>query len=176
MANISFTKLGCKINNEKVIIDWNGNPIEIVQYLPILNKIELIENVVNQSMTEYNYSNPIQENVFLTLQYIQYYTNIKFTDKQMEDIIKLYDLVVSSGLFNLIYNNIPTSEKEEIESSVHKSLKAYYDYNSSVLGILEAVKNNYSNLGEELNTSMGAINDPESLKFLKQIAPLLRAE
>ena len=98
MAKVSFTKLGLKKNEEVGILHINEQIIEVKQYLPINEKLELISSVINSSADENNFSNPVKENVFLTLEILYHYTNINFTDKQKEDPVKLYDLVVSSGL------------------------------------------------------------------------------
>ena len=47
MAKVSFTKLGLKINQDVVYLDFNEQSIEIKQYLPVNDKLELISNVVN---------------------------------------------------------------------------------------------------------------------------------
>ena len=46
MAKIGFTKLGLKPNNEIVNIKFNEQNIEVKQYLPVEEKLELITNVL----------------------------------------------------------------------------------------------------------------------------------
>jgi hypothetical protein len=50
MAKISFSKLGLKLNQEIKTVEYNGQNIEIKQYLPIQNKLQLISSVINQSI------------------------------------------------------------------------------------------------------------------------------
>ena len=42
MAKLAFTKLGLKPNNEISIVEFNGQTIEVKQYLPVEEKLELI--------------------------------------------------------------------------------------------------------------------------------------
>jgi hypothetical protein len=49
MAKIGFTKLGLKQNNEIQIVEFNGQNIEVKQYLPVDEKLELITNVLELS-------------------------------------------------------------------------------------------------------------------------------
>ena len=44
-------------------------------------------------MDNNNFANPVKLNVFLRLEIIFNYTNISFTDKQKEDLVKLYDIL-----------------------------------------------------------------------------------
>ena len=83
MANTkpTFAKLKLQKNIEKKVITFNDFEIEVKQYLPIQEKLKLISNVLNSSSTEQNYSNPVEEAVFGTLEIIYAYTNIAFTEK-----------------------------------------------------------------------------------------------
>ena len=73
MAKVSLTKLGLKINQDIKNIEFNEQIIEVKQYLPINEKLELISSVINSAADENNFSNPIKENVFLTLEIISLY-------------------------------------------------------------------------------------------------------
>ena len=44
MAKLSFTKLGLKLNQEVVEIHHNDQIIEVKQYLPVNDKLELLVN------------------------------------------------------------------------------------------------------------------------------------
>lgn len=169
MAKVSFTKLGLKKNEEVGILHINEQDIEVKQYLPINEKLELISSVINSAADENNFSNPIKENVFLTLEILYHYTNINFTDKQKEDPVKLYDLVVSSGLVNKITDLIPEEELDEVINGLAQSVKAIYTYRNSVLGILESISQDYSALDLNATEIQQKLADPDNMALLKQI-------
>ena len=169
MAKVSFTKLGLKKNEEVGILHINEQDIEVKQYLPINEKLELISSVINSAADENNFSNPVKENVFLTLEILYHYTNINFTDKQKEDPIKLYDLVVSSGLVNKVTNLIPEEELDEVINGVAQSVKAIYTYRNSALGILESISQDYSNLDLDATEIQQKLADPDNMALLKQV-------
>lgn len=169
MAKVSFTKLGLKKNEEVGILHINEQDIEVKQYLPINEKLELISSVINSAADENNFSNPVKENVFLTLEILYHYTNINFTDKQKEDPIKLYDLVVSSGLVNKVTDLIPEEELDEVINGVAQSVKAIYTYRNSALGILESISQDYSNLDLDATEIQEKLANPENMAFLKQV-------
>ena len=169
MAKVSFTKLGLKKNEEVGILHINEQDIEVKQYLPINEKLELISSVINSAADENNFSNPVKENVFLTLEILYHYTNINFTDKQKEDPVKLYDLVVSSGLVNKVTDLIPEEELDEVINGVAQSVKAIYTYRNSVLGILESISQDYSVLNLDATEIQQKLADPDNMALLKQV-------
>ena len=169
MAKVSFTKLGLKKNEEIGILHINEQDIEVKQYLPINEKLELISSVINSAADENNFSNPVKENVFLTLEILYHYTNINFTDKQKEDPVKLYDLVVSSGLVNKVTDLIPEEELDEVINGVAQSVKAIYTYRNSALGILESISQDYSALNLDATEIQQKLADPDNMALLKQI-------
>ena len=169
MAKVSLIKLGLKVNQDIKNIEFNEQIIEVKQYLPINEKLELISSVINSAADENNFSNPVKENVFLTLEILYHYTNINFTDKQKEDPVKLYDLVVSSGLVNKVTDLIPEEELDEVINGVAQSVKAIYTYRNSVLGILESISKDYSNLDLDATEIQQKLADPDNMALLKQV-------
>ena len=169
MAKVSLTKLGLKVNQDVKNIEFNEQIIEVKQYLPINEKLELISSVINSAADENNFSNPVKENVFLTLEILYHYTNINFTDKQKEDPVKLYDLVVSSGLVNKVTDLIPEEELDEVINGVAQSVKAIYTYRNSVLGILESISQDYSALNLDATEIQQKLADPDNMALLKQV-------
>jgi hypothetical protein len=80
------------------------------------------------------------------MEIIMTYTNITFTDKQKEDIAKLYDILDSNGIINQIVSAIPEDEYHFLIDGINDTIEAVYTYQNSVLGILDTVSQDYSNL------------------------------
>ena len=169
MAKVSFTKLGLKLNQEVKTIEWNEQIIEVKQYLPINKKLELISNVINFSVDETNFANPVKVKVYLSLEIIEAYTNINFTEKQKEDICKLYDLFNSNGLIKAIIDEIPQEEYDELVKGTWDSVDAIYDYRNSLLGILESAASDYSNLSLDATDIQQKLADPNNMTLLKDV-------
>jgi hypothetical protein len=169
MAKIGFTKLSLKRKNEVKTITINNNQIEIKQYLPVNEKLDLIARVINGAHDQNNFPNPIKIEVIGTLEMIMAYTNISFTEKQKEDIPKLYDLLEENGVIKDIISQIPEDEYNFIIDGINKTVDAVYAYNNSVLGILESVSQDYSNLDFDIEKIQQAISNPENLELLKDV-------
>ena len=173
MAKVSFSKLGLKVNQDIKNIVFNNQNIEIKQYLPINEKLELISNVINYSADDNNFANPVKISIFTTLEIIYAYTNINFTDKQKEDPTKLYDILVSSGLVAAVVNAIPEAEYHEVLCGVSDSIDAIYTYRNSVMGILEQVSQDYSALDLDATKIQEKLANPENMAFLKEVTTKL---
>jgi hypothetical protein len=146
MAKVSFTKLGLKVNQEIKTIKFNEQDIEVKQYLPVNEKLELMSNVINAAADDNSFANPSKVEILTLLEICYHYTNINFTDKQKEDVAKLYDLIFSSNLGEMIFDALPDSEYNFIQKGIQATINSIYEYKSSVMGILEAVTENYKDL------------------------------
>lgn len=169
MAKIGFTKLGLKPNNKIVNIEFNEQIIEVKQYLPVEEKLELITNVLELSHDSNNFSNPIKVQVYTALEIIDKYTNISFTEKQKENPTKLYDLLNGNGLLEKIIEVIPQIEYDEIIAGVYNTIDAVYTYQNSILGILDTISQDYSNLNLDATEIQKKLADPENMALLKNI-------
>lgn len=170
MAKLSFNKLGLKPNNEIKTFEFNEQIIEVKQYLPVEEKLELINNVLQLSWDENNFPNPMKIQVYTALGIIEKYTNLNFTEKQKENSIKLYDLMYGNGLLTLVLNVIPTHEQNDILNNIEKIIKTIYEYQNSILGILDVISKDYNSIDFDLNSIVQKITDPEALATLKQLA------
>lgn len=176
MAKISFNKLGLtKHNNDINTLEYNDQIIEVKTYLPIQEKLLLIQNIINSSIEEEgNFYNPGKVDLFLTLNIIEYYTNIKLTPKQKnETFCETYDLLISNGLFDKIIEAIPQEEISALYGFISESVSSVYEYRTSAMGILESLGNNYEALDFEATEIQKKLADPNNLQLLREIAPAL---
>lgn len=174
MAKVPFTKLGLKVNNNVYQLNYNDNIIEVKEYLPIKEKLELVSRVINLSSDDNGYYNPMKIDIFMIMEILYTYTNLNFTDKMKEELFKTYDLVVSSGIAQRVINIMGT-EYDIIRDNVWSTIKSIYEYKNSAAGIISLISQDYSNVNLDLNTIQDKISDPKQMEFLKQILPLVNA-
>lgn len=165
MEKISFDTLGLSLNQETKIVNFNGQDIEVRQYLPVNDKLELINKVINGSADENNFANPIKVKVYTIVEILKAYTNIEFPEMEIQE---LYDIVTSTGLAALVTeHNIP--EYYQLIAAIQDSQIAYYNYRNSVYGIMESIGTNYSNLNIDAENLQKKIADPQNLELLKEV-------
>lgn len=169
MAKVTFSKLGLSKNTEVKEIEWNGQKIEVKQYLPIEDKIDLIGKVLNESVDDNGYYNPIRLYIYTNMEILMAYTNISFTEKQKEDILKLYDLFNGTELGDIIYKSIPIPEVQQISDWSYEAIDNIYDYRNSAAGIMEAVGRDYSDLELDADKIKNDMANPENITLLKDV-------
>ena len=173
MAKLSLNKLGLKIDDSISIVKFNDQDIEVKHYLPVNEKLDLIGTIINESADELKFYNVGKLEVFKLIEIIKHYTNINFTDKQLEDTTKLYDLLSSSGLGDEILTVIPETELNFIEDTLFDTVDSIYKYNNSIFGILDAVTTDYENLNFDVSELQKNISNPENLTLLKDVVTKL---
>ena len=170
MAKVAFTKLGLKRTDEVKTVNINNNVIEVKQYLPINDKLALISRVINLSHdSSNNFANPVQVEVIGTIEIISAYTNLSFTEKQKEDYAKLYDLLEENGITKDLIGAIPEDEYAFLIDGINDSIEAVYKYQDSILGILEIISQDYSNLDFDATKIQQQLADPDNLSLLKDV-------
>ena len=169
MAKVSFTKLGLKKKEEIKNITINDQVIEVKQYLPISDKINIITNVIENSADDNNFANPVKVEVFANLEIMYAYTNISFTDKQKEDPTKLYDLLEENGVIAEVIAAIPENEYALLLGWIDETIEAFYTYRNSVMGIMEQISADYSNLSLDATEIQQKLADPQNLELLKNV-------
>lgn len=159
MAQVKYTKLKLEVNKNVNSFEFNGEKIEVLEYLPVAKKLSLVSSVVKQSMLGRVLRSDLLE-IYLNLAIVDNYTNITFTEKQKEKNADLYDEFESSGLFDTIINLIPEKEYEELVDNINdyaKKISAMAEvmvsgYSSHVDGMKDAIQQiGMGNLAEELN-------------------------
>lgn len=167
---VGLTKLGLKKNTNLINLEWNGQIIEIKEYLPIQEKLDLIGKIVNQSLDDHNFVNPARLQIFATLEIMYTYTNINFTDKQKEDFLGLYDLLISNKLWDKVKEKLEgTGEFNIIMNTAEAVVSEVYKYKDSALGILQAISQDYNNLDLDADKLKEKIANKENVEFLKEV-------
>ena len=181
MAKVPFSKLqasvdGCSIKT--FFYDKSGNEVyyEVKHYLPFKEKLEMITKIVNQSVDDNGFYNPMRVKLYTVLEVVFAYTNLSFTEKQKEDPFKLYDLLVSTGIFMNVLKEIAEHDWTDIQDNIKTTIDNIYNYRNSIYGILNSISQDYAETSMNLENLSSIINDPNSLGLLKQILPLLENE
>lgn len=171
MAKVSFSKLGVKPNNDVEEVKFGNATIEIKQYLPMGDKIQLIERVVNAAAPSSGdrIINWAYVNVMIDLLLVEYYSNISFTDKQKEDIYKFYDNLFGSGLGDLIVDAIPEDELDWIVENVNLIIESVFTYKTSAMGIFEGISDDYKNLDLNADDIRAKLADRNGVEFLQEV-------
>lgn len=172
MAKTTFSNLlkSCKENiQEYTVYQIGENEVKVKNYLPFLEKLELVDNIVNLSYDESSgIYNTAKVKFFTELNLIFAYTDISFTKAQKENLMKTYDELVESGLMGRIVNMLP-NDCGVIVHLVEEQIQAIYKYENSFIGQIKGVTDSFEQTGIDLNNIQNALQNPENLELVKDI-------
>lgn len=138
MSKITYSSLKLKVNTENTIVQFNEQDIEVLKYLPVEDKISLINIVLQHTLLDNVYS-PILMDVYFHLYLVYLYSNITFTEKQKEDEFKMYNTLKSNGLMDLIINAIPEDEYEMLYEYLIEESEKRMKAKRSAVGLIQSI-------------------------------------
>ena len=170
MAKVGLTKLNKIKSLEPIDIKIGEETISVVQYLPIEKKIAIMQNIIEQAgNNEEGFYNIVKLSVFYTIEMLRAYTNISFTEKQLEEPQKLYDIIVLNNIWNEVKKAIPQSELTDMWENTCALAREITEYNHSALGILNLLSNDYDNLSLDTTDMANKLSNVDNLKMLREI-------
>lgn len=174
MAKVPFSKLQACIDGQVSQIsykDKNDKEVyyEVKHYLPFKDKLEMITKIINQSVDDNGFYNPMRVKLYTVLEVVYAYTNLSFTEKQKEDPFKLYDLLVSTGIFMNVLKEIAEHDWTDIQDNIKMIIDNVYSYRNSIYGILNNISNEYSGLSLEATKIQEQLKNGEGVEFLQSV-------
>lgn len=136
MAKISYANLKLKIDTSVSTFDFNGETIEVLNYLPIEKKYNLVMITLQKSF-ENNIYNPLKIDMYFHLYLVYMYTNLSLTEKQKEDELKLYDVLSSNGFIDKMLETISEKEYNDLYNYIIEIIDNKNKYNTSAAGIIK---------------------------------------
>ena len=157
MAKVSFGTLKLKKQETTTTIKIADKDIEVLNYLPIEDKYDLIQATLQQSVEGIGFNEILIEmNFYLNVVFL--YSNISFTETQKEDRYKLYDILESNGVINEIVSAIPVQEFKSLMDSFDLEKKRVGRENRSSAGILNNIISKLPNKAQETSDILKNIN------------------
>ena len=168
MTKTTYASMKMKVQTNPKEIDFNGNKIEVLQYLPIEDKYDLVMVILQKSLEDGVY-NPIKKDMYFHLYLVYMYTDITFTDKQKEDESKLYDVLESNGLITEVIKNIPEEEYNKLFEYMNELMDLTFEYKKSSSAM---ISNIIETLPDKTQEAVDALNnfDPEKFQLVQDFA------
>lgn len=165
---ISYANMKLKPVTTTHKFEWNGNEIEVLDYLPIEDKYDLIMITLQKSLED-GYYNPIKIDEFFHLHLIYMYTNINFTEKQKEDEHKLYDSLKSNGLIDAFIEQMNEFDYSELFNMLDDTKKELTEYRRSTSALIQSLVSDLPKQAEAMKNIMDNF-DPNKYKEVLNFA------
>lgn len=168
MANkVSFANLKLKVNTEVNEFDYLDNKFEVLKYLPISDKFDLVNIVLQNSKRKDGYYDPIQLEKYFNLYIVYMYSNINFTDKQKEDESKIYDSLKSNGFIDAFIDQFDESEYNELYIWLEDTKNAILDYRYTVVSLIQGLITDMPKQAEAMSKILDNFNPEQFQNVIK---------
>lgn len=169
MAKVAFSKVTPIKTIEPVIIKIGDIEITVIQYLPVDDKAQLISELLSYTIDSTGAYNPMRLEIWFKVLLIRYYTNINITDKQLENISKVFDALELNYVCDSVIKAIPTREYELLWDAAQKCANNIVSYNNSLAGMINMINADYAIAKDDIDKTIEKIEDPEKLTTVKEI-------
>lgn len=170
MVKVSLTKLNKIKSLDSIDIKIGEETISVVQYLPLEKKLTIMQNIIEQAgNNEEGFYNIVKLTVFYTIEMLRVYTNISFTEKQLEDPQKLYDIIVLNNIWETVKDSIPEKERDYIWENTCALAREITEYNHSALGMLKLMSDDYENLNFDVQEITEKLSDRTNLDLVRNL-------
>lgn len=146
----------------------NGEQIKVFDYLPIEDKMDLVNIALQNSESEGLYD-PMKLEVFFNLYLVEMYTDIIFSDEQKADPYQLYNELESNGVIDIVINAMSDEEYKILQEFLKQVKKEKESYKRSIPGFLEKF---IQDMPKQAEAAAQIVNnfDPEKYKQVIEFA------
>lgn len=139
MANkVSYANLKLKPISTTSSFEFGGQEIEVLNYLPIEDKYDLVMITLQKAEQDGVY-NPLLLDLYFHLHLVYMYTNLSFTDKQKENEPKIYDTLTSNGFFDKFFEVLDEVEYAELMSYIEELQNMTLHYRNTAGAVLQSI-------------------------------------
>lgn len=135
---MKYSEIKQPIKSDKTYVKIKNKEIEVLQYLPISDKIDLIQ-IALQKSEENGIYNEMKLDVYFNLYIIYMYTDLEFTDEEKEDEFKLYDELQSNNIIISVISALGEEEYDILIDYLEKMKKNNEKYKKSAAALLQTM-------------------------------------
>lgn len=131
-------------------IEINGKEINVLQYLPMEKKIDIIQIALQESEEDDGVYNPMKLSTLVDIYIVLFYTDIEIDDEDKKDFLKLYDALEINGVFDAVVDAIPEQEYNELKEFLEQQQAILTAYKQSSVYIITKALNSIPDKMEEV--------------------------
>lgn len=136
---MEYKNLNLTVDNTLIDLPINQTTtIHILKYLPISDKIDLIQ-IALQKAEEGGIYNEMKLTVHFYLNIIYLYTDLIFTPEEREDEYKLYDELDSNGIISAICDAMDEEEYSELLTNLNTMKDTLVAYKQSMPALAQSL-------------------------------------
>ena len=156
-------------------VDFEGKDLFVKQYLPAEQKYQFIDRMITVMGVNEHSLKPLLSDILFNVYIVEFYSNIILADEDHSEIFKTYDILNTKGIIDLVIENIPAKEYQEVCHFYDETLKETIKYNQSFACLLRNVIEGVSSFMTDAEESIEGF-DPEKYEAISGIIKKLSDE
>lgn len=166
---MKFSEINVTTSKPKTLL-YNGKNIAVKQYLPLVDKMNILEMVI-QTADAGTILNTLVLDAIFEVYLLFKYTDIEFTEEEKKDVLNIYDTLENTGLIEEVIKTIPESEYKLLRDNLELMIGDYKDYRNSAKGCVDAISIFAPTAAEKFNEEVEKI-DTEKLENVTNLAQI----
>jgi hypothetical protein len=138
---MKYSDLKLKVKKDVNIAKLDNKEIEVLKYLPIEDKIDLIQ-ISLQKAEENRIFNEMKLDMYFNLYLVYMYSNLEFTDEEKEDEIKLFNELDSNDVIAAVIDAMDETEYNGLLHYMDVMRASKEKYNRSTAALLQTMIQN----------------------------------
>lgn len=119
-------------------IKLNSLEVKVLQYLPISDKIDIIQIALQKSEEDGIY-NELLLDMYFHLHIIFCYTDLEFSEEDLSDLMALYDRLESHGFVSEIISAMDSDEYKNLVDYLEIMKKERLEYKNTAAAVLRGI-------------------------------------
>lgn len=131
-----YKDLNLKVKDQVETISIQGQDINVLQYLPVRDKNDLVQ-IALQNSRENGVINEIKLEIYFNIYIVYFYTDLIFSNEEKADPGQLYDELQSNGILTRILGAMNQDEYNNLVDYLEKMRTSQDAYENSAAGIVK---------------------------------------
>ena len=131
-----YKDLNLKVKDQVETISIQGQDINVLQYLPVRDKNDLVQ-IALQNSRENGVINEIKLEIYFNIYIVYFYTDFIFSDEEKADPGQLYDELQSNGILTRILGAMNENEYNNLVDYLERMRTAQDTYENSATGVIK---------------------------------------
>lgn len=127
-----------KINDQINTFTKDNYQVNVRKYLPISDKIDLVQIALQKAQEDGIY-NQIKLDMYFHLNIIYLYTDIEISQEEREDEMKLYDILESNNIIDMVIANMDQDEYKELRGYLVEMENDSLTYKNTAAAVLTRI-------------------------------------
>ena len=135
---MKLNETNLKIKDQINTFTRNNYQVNVKKYLPISDKIDLIQIALQKAQEDGIY-NQIKLDMYFHLNIIYLYTDIEISQEEREDEMKLYDILESNDIIDMVIANMDQDEYNELKGYLLEMESDSLAYRNTAAAVLTKI-------------------------------------